>query len=86
MIIGAAPWWPMILAFALLNWQVIYAGNASLHEPLLIKLPIFVAIGTVPLAGVVMPLVGKAHGYSIPMKRPKFFDEPVIQFFVPLSK
>ena len=75
----------MILPFNGLNWQVVYAGDAALHEPMLIKLPFFVAIGTVPEARIVMPFIGKTNGYSIAVKRPHFFDEPVIQFLVPLS-
>ena len=75
----------MIFPLGLLNWEVVYAGDASLHKSIFIKLPIFIAIGTEPMTGVVMPLVGEADGDSVAMKRPKFFDEPVIQFLVPLS-
>ena len=32
-----------------------------------------------------MPLVGKAHSYSVTMKRPQLFDEPVVELLVPLA-
>jgi len=38
-----------------------------------------------PMAGVVVPLVGKPHGDSVPLAGPKLFDQTVIQLFIPLT-
>src|SRR3990172_9720073 len=83
MIIGAAAWRPMVLALACGNGQIVDAGDAPLHEPVLVKFPVLITIGAVPIAGVVMPLIGKTHGYPIAMKRPKLLDETIIQLPVP---
>ena len=58
-IIGTATQRPMILAFTLFDWKVIDAGDAQVHQPVLIELPILVAIAAEPVPAVVVPLIGE---------------------------
>lgn len=75
----------MIFPVVRLNRQVVDAGDAPLHEPMLVELPVFVAIRAPPMTCVVMPLVRETYGYTVSVKRPKLFGQSVIQFFTPLS-
>src|SRR6267143_2954319 len=84
-VVGTTTERPMILPIALLNREVVDAGNASPHKSMLVELPVFVAIGTEPMPRVVMPLVGKSDGDTIAVKCPKFFDETIIEFLVPFA-
>src|SRR5512141_2033717 len=86
MIIGATTCRPMELPLAFRDWHIVDTGNASPHEPVLIKLPVFVAVGAVPIAGVITPLVGKAYRYPIVMEGPKLLDEAIIELPFPLSR
>ena len=72
-------------AIALLNWQVIDAGNTPPHESVFVELPIFIAVGTEPVAGIIMPFVSKPDSNSVVSKSPKLFDKTVVQFFKPLT-
>src|SRR5882757_7699138 len=38
-----------------------------------------------PVTRIIMPFVGETHRDAIAVVRPKFLDQPVIQFFRPLS-
>src|SRR5215469_771597 len=84
-IVGTATQRPVILAFALLDWQVIDAGDASAHQSLLVKFPVLVAIAAKPIAAVVMPFVSKPYGDTVFAKCPDFLDQAVIQLPVPLA-
>src|SRR6202012_4343424 len=44
-----------------------------------------VAVGTEPVAAVVVPLVGEAHGDAIAGECPQFLDQAGFLFFLPLS-
>jgi hypothetical protein len=70
--------WPMVFPVALVYGQVIDARDAPAHESMLVKLPIFVAVGTKPMAGVVMSLIGKADSNTISVKGPQLFDQAVL--------
>ena len=57
-------------AVAFLNWLVVYAGFAALHEAVFVKLPQFVAVCTVPLAGLVAPFILEAYGDAVVCEGP----------------
>ena len=61
MIVGTATERPMKLPIAFLDGEVVNAGDASLHQAMLIELPILVAVTAEPIAAIVVPFVGKAH-------------------------
>src|SRR5215470_641384 len=84
-IVGPAPKRPTILALGVLDRQIVDACNAHLHQPLLIELPVLVAVGTVVLAAVVVPLVSEAHRDPVAGKRPQLLDQPVIELAGPLA-
>src|SRR5215470_14737881 len=42
--------------------QVVDRGVALAHQPALVEQPILVAIGAEPVAGIIVPLIGEAHG------------------------
>src|SRR5438874_1309012 len=74
------------------NWELdgiiimTLESDARLHETMLVELPVLVAVRAEPLAGVVMPLVGEAHGDAVAVEGPQFLDEPVVELLVPFAR
>ena len=56
---------PVELAFAFLDRQIVDAGVAQFHQALRVELPVLVAVTSKPLAGIIVPFVGKTHGLSL---------------------
>ena len=69
---------PVIETILLANRQVVDARVTMRHQAVLVELPVFVAVRTEPVAGVVMPFVGKAHRDAIAVERPQLLDQPVV--------
>src|SRR5215813_9576657 len=84
--IGTATRRPMILALRFLDRKVVDGGKPCGHEPVVIKLPVLIAIGAIPVTRVVVPLVSKAYCDAVPSERPQLLDEPVVQFLGPLAR
>ncbi len=59
---------------ALLNWQVVDAGNTPPYESVFVELSILIAVGTEPVAGIIMPFISKSDSNSVVPKSPKLFD------------
>jgi hypothetical protein len=55
MIVGAAAERPVELAFALLDREIVDAGDAQAHQAVFVEFPILVAVAAEPVAAVVMP-------------------------------
>ena len=70
MIVRAAPERPVVLALAFFDGQVVDAGDPETHQPLLVELPILIAIAAKPIAAVVMPFVSKPYGDTVFAKCP----------------
>src|SRR5260370_42625279 len=85
MIIRTARWWQVVLALRLLDWQIVDGSKPQAHQPVLIELPILIAIRAEPIPGVIVPFVGKAHGDTVSFERPKFFDQSIVQLFRPFA-
>ena len=51
-----------------------------------VEFPKFIAKGSVPISGFVVPFVDKFHGDSVFAKSPDFFDESIVEFLRPLSR
>src|SRR3984885_2444318 len=85
MVIGASTEGPVIFALALFDRQVVDAGDPPSHQALFVELPILVAIAAKPIAGIVVPFIGKAHGDPVVAKRPDFLDQPILQLASPLA-
>ena len=45
--------------------NVVDAGLAAAHQAFLVEFPVFVAVAAKPVAAIVMPFVGEAHGNAI---------------------
>src|SRR5690606_789076 len=50
---------------------------------LVVELPVLVAVGTEPVAGVVVPLVGEAHRDAVLAESPDFLDQAIIELLAP---
>ena len=76
---------PVVLALALRDRQVVDAGDARAHQAVLVEFPVLVAVAAEPLAAVVVPLVGEAHGDAVLAEGPEFLDQPVVEFARPFA-
>src|SRR3954447_10094866 len=56
-----------------------------MHDAVFVELPVFVSVGAVPVAGVVVALVGEAYGDAGSVEGPELFDEAVVEFAAPFS-
>src|SRR5438045_600128 len=65
--------------------QIVDAGDPDGHQTVLVELPIFIAVAAEPVARIVAPFVGEAHGYPVVAKRPDFLDQPILQLANPLA-
>src|SRR5215467_7832204 len=86
MIIGTAAKRPMIFPLALLDREVIYAGNAPAHKALLIEFPVLVAVAAKPAAAIIMPFVRETHRDAVLAEGPDFLDQAVVKLTVPLAR
>ena len=86
MVVRAAPERPVVLALALLDRQVVDAGDAPPHQAVAIELPVLVAVGAEPLPAVVVPFIGKAHRDTISGKGPELLDQAIVQLPVPFAR
>src|SRR5262249_2822962 len=77
---------PVIFTLAFLDREVVYAGDAPAHQAVLIEFPVLVAVAAKPVAAVVMPLVGKAHGDAVLAECPDFLDQALIEFAAPFAR
>src|SRR5580765_8590735 len=85
MIVGTAFEGPMKFAIVFANGEIVDAGDATAHVAGFVKFPVFVSVRTEPIAGIVVPFVGKSHGDAVCLKGPKFFDEAIVEFLVPFT-
>src|SRR6266576_3168181 len=53
---------------------------------MLVEFPVLVAIAAEPIAAVVMPFIGKAHGDAVLAESPDFFDQAVIELALPFAR
>src|SRR5260221_3033450 len=85
MAVGAPAQWPMVFALRLADPHVVDAGDAPGHQPVPVEFPVLVAVTAEPLAAIVMPLVGKAHGDPVLAEGPDFLDEAIVEFAIPFT-
>src|SRR3954447_7389079 len=86
MIVGAAAERPVILTLAFVDREVVDAGDAQPHQALLVEFPVLVAVAAEPVAAVVVPFIGEAHGDAIVAERPHLLDQAVVELAVPLAR
>jgi len=75
----------MVFALACGDGKVVDARDATLHEPSIVELPVFVAVGAIPIARVVVPLIGETNGNAVALTGPELFDEPILQLPGPFA-
>ncbi len=75
----------METAFAFGNHDIVDACFAPLHESACSKFPLFVTIGAPPLTLIVMLFVLKPHGDVMIVECPKFLNQSVFMFMLPLN-
>ena len=76
---------PVILALGLLDRKVVDASKARSHQAVLGELPVLIAVGAKPVAGIVVPLVLEAHGNMVFVEGPQLFDQAIVEFLGPLA-
>ena len=66
--------------------SVVDAGDAQPHQPVLVEFPVLVAVAAEPVAAVVVPFIGEAHGDAVVAERPDFLDQAVVELAAPFAR
>ena len=74
MIVWAPAQSPAIFPLRFRDGKIIDARDTPTHKTVSIELPVFIAVGSKPISGIIVPLIGKAHGDTVVLARPQFFD------------
>ena len=61
---------PMKFAFGFLDRQIVNRGVPMMHQSILVKLPVLIAVRAKPIARIVMRLIGEAHRDPTPFEMP----------------
>src|SRR2546421_583721 len=77
---------PVEFTFGFRDPYIIDACLAPSHQAVAGELPLLVAMGPIPIAAVVMPFIGKAHGDPIAGKRPHVLDQTVVELALPFAR
>src|SRR6267143_1860208 len=86
MTVGTAAQRPVVFALALLDRQIVDAGDAQAHQAVLVEFPVLVAVAAEPVAAVVVPFIGEAHRNPVRAKGPELLDQSVVEFALPLAR
>src|SRR3546814_9341566 len=76
---------PVELTVRLIDADIVDAGLAALHQALGVEFPLLVAMAAIPLAAVVMPFIGEAHGDVVAGIGPDLLDQAVVHFALPFA-
>ena len=76
---------PVELPVAFGNGKIVDAGVPHPVETVLVKLPVFIAVRTKPVARIIPPLVRETNRDVISRERPHLFDQPVFPLLRPLA-
>jgi hypothetical protein len=85
MIVRPPPKGPMVFPVDFIDRQIVDRSEALPHRAISIEFTVLVSIRAEPVAAVVMPLISEPHGDQVIGKGPHFFDQAVIEFFVPFA-
>src|SRR5580698_9100932 len=80
MIRRTRPLWPVKLAVGLLDQSIVDGGVPVMHQPILAELPVFIAVGTIPFAGFIVPFVSESNSDPALIEGPQLFDQAVVEF------
>src|SRR6185312_15286803 len=65
--------------------DIVDAGFAPAHQPVLIELPLLVAVGAMPLTTGIVPFILKAHRDAIAVERPEILDQAIVELVRPFA-
>src|SRR6476660_2221434 len=65
--------------------NIVDAGFAAAHQAVLVECPLLVAVGTMPLPGIVVPLVLKPHRDAVAVEGPEILDQAILMLFRPFA-
>jgi len=85
MVIRTSTKGPVVLPLRLRNRQIVDACKSNSHEAVAVELPILITIGAIPVAGIVVRLVGESHGDAVFGERPKLFNQTIVELSRPLA-
>src|SRR5207342_1152218 len=77
---------PVEQALVLADRHIVDAGDAGAHQPVLVELPVLVAVAALPVAVRALPFIGEAHGDAVVAKAPQFLGQPVLALALPLAR
>src|SRR3954471_21846025 len=69
---------PVEAALAFLDGDIVDAGLAPPHQAVLVELPLLIAVGAMPLPGLVVPFILEAHGDAVLIERPEILDQAIV--------
>src|SRR4051812_17093317 len=75
----------MVFALACGDRQIVDARDATLHEASFVELPVLVAVRAIPVARIVMPLIGETNSDAIALTGPELFDQTIVQLLGPFA-
>src|ERR1700690_680849 len=85
MVIGTTAERPVIKTVLFADRQIVDAREAHPHQPVLVELPVFIAVPAEPTPRIIAPFVGEANGDPVLMKRPELLDQPIVELAVPFA-
>src|SRR5258705_3957393 len=77
---------PVEAPFALLDGDIIDAGLAPPHQAVFVELPLLVAVGAMPLPGLVVPFILETHSDAVLVERPEILDQAVVVLPSPFAR
>jgi hypothetical protein len=86
MIVRPAAERPRIFALALLDRQIVDAGDPPPHQAVVGEFPILVAVAAEPVARIVAPFIGEAYRDAFAVEGPDLLDRPIIELLVPFAR
>src|ERR1700751_1930403 len=75
----------MVFAFAFLDREIVDRSDTAAHQTLRVELPILIAVAAEPLAGVVMPFIGEAHGDTVGVEGEHLLDQAIVELARPFA-
>src|SRR5215216_148061 len=76
---------PVEAPLALLDGEIVDAGLAPPHQAVFVELPLLVAVGAMPLPGIVVPFILEAHGDAVLVERPEILDQAIVVLLRPFA-
>src|SRR6266702_3415981 len=76
---------PVKPAIFLRDRDVVDRRFSALHQPVLVELPLLVAVGAIPLAAGVVPFVLEAHRDAVAVEAPEILDQAILLLLLPFA-